>query len=296
MKQCYVPKNFSPAVYQLIAFIDTMIAGYQQQGLMLSVRQVYYQLVARGKIPNTEQSYKRTAGIINDARLAGLLDWDAIEDRNREIEIRSRWESGQSIINAAASSFHMDMWRNQEQRAFVIVEKAALAGVLDRTCREHDVPLLAARGYPSVTVVREMALQHFLPAIRRDQHVQVLHLGDHDPSGIDMTRDLRERLELFLGARAASCTLTRIALTMDQVEEKQPPPNPAKTTDSRFNGYMELYGDESWELDALEPVYLSNLVEEWLDKFIDRDNWKEREDQIEDIRARLTQAAEDFEE
>lgn len=295
-KQCYIPTRFNAKTLDLIEFLDKMIRQYQAAGYTLSVRQLYYQLVARGRVENTERSYKRVASIINDARLAGHLDWDAIEDRGRDVETRSHWDSGQDLLNGAAQGFHMDLWEGQENRVFVIVEKAALAGVLGGICREYDVPLLAARGYPSVSIMREMALAYIGRAIVAGHDVTVLHLGDHDPSGIDMTRDLEDRFNLFLGRHAGKMDLQRIALTMEQIEETNPPPNPAKTTDSRFQGYADIHGDESWELDALEPEYIVDLVRDRITEQIDSDAWEEREVEIETVRDKLLKVAEDFEE
>lgn len=295
VKQAYIDTRFSTKNAQLVRLLDKIIGEYQRAGYMLSVRQLYYQLVARDIVENTERSYKRVASIINDARLAGYLDWDAIEDRGRDIVKRAAWGSGKSVLRAAAEGFHMDMWDNQDTRVFVVVEKAALAGVLGGLCHTYDVPLLAARGYPSASIVREMALEHFMPAIDAGQDVVVLHCGDHDPSGIDMTRDLRERFELFLGAESYRLDLQRIALTMDQIDEKEPPPNPAKVTDSRFEEYARLHGDESWELDALEPAYLDDLVTTHVRGYIDDERWDERQEEIESIRTRITEIATNFE-
>lgn len=294
MRQAYKEINFNRATKALIETLDSLIGLYQRQGYTLSVRQLYYQLVARDLIENTERSYKRIASVINDARLAGHLDWDAIEDRNRDIVSRPAWNNGSEILQSAAQSFHMDMWDNQPNRVLVIVEKAALAGVLGPTCRKFDVPLLAARGYPSVSIVREMALEHIADAIDHGQFVTLFHMGDHDPSGIDMTRDLEDRFNLFLGERADSFSLHRIALTMDQIEEKRPPPNPAKTTDSRFLGYRKIHGDESWELDALEPNYIVDLITGHIEGQIDDDQWDRREQEIEAIRKKLVKVAKDF--
>ncbi len=296
MKQQYKEIEFAPKTQQLIQLINAIIRSYQAQGFTLSVRQIYYQLVARDVFPNTEQSYKRIANVINDGRMAGEIDWDAIEDRNRDIEVRGRWTSGSSIIKACANSFHMDMWDNQEHRVIVIVEKAALAGVLSGVCHKYDVPLLAARGYPSVSIVREMALTHIIDPIQKGQYVTVLHLGDHDPSGIDMTRDLQERFDTFIHPEVPlgddeMFTLERIALSMDQINEKRPPPNPAKTTDARFNGYLKMYGSKSWELDALEPSYLNNLVERQIEGYIDEDKWQKQEDRIAEVRKKLSSTA-----
>lgn len=297
MKQQYREINLRPDTLKLIEFLNSMIDDYMAQGFTLSVRQLYYQLVARAVIENTERSYKRVASIINDGRLAGLIDWDAIEDRGRDIVKRASWVSGSSILRSCADQYHMDMWENQPHRVFVIVEKAALAGVLEGVCHKLDVPLLAARGYPSVSVVRELALDHLESAIDSGQHPVVLHLGDHDPSGIDMTRDLEDRFQMFMPHYdlANDWTLERIALTMDQIDEHAPPPNPAKTTDSRFAEYRRNFGDESWELDALEPRMLVKLVTGHVEHYRDLDRWAFRQDEIEKVKRRLDKSAKQFE-
>lgn len=295
MKQAYKDIRFNRSTLELINFLDKLIGEYQAAGYTLSVRQLYYQLVARNVVPNTEQSYKRVASIINDARLAGMLDWDAVEDRNRDVQVRPRWSSGSDILMGCARQFHMDLWDSQDHRVFVIVEKAALAGILEPTCRQYDVPLLAARGYPSVSIVREMALDHVQAAINNGQRTLILHLGDHDPSGIDMTRDLEERFTLFLGGYTPEFELRRIALTRDQVDEQKPPPNPAKTTDSRYFSYRDEHGSESWELDALKPDYIVGLVRGEIEENIDFDAWDRRKTEIADVKTELGTVARDFE-
>lgn len=290
--EAYKDINFKSSSLRLIDTVNGIIDEYIAQGFRLTVRQLYYQLVARDVVANTLASYKNVASLVNDARVAGLVDWDAIEDRTREFLRRNRWESGGDLLEAAANQFHMDMWEGQESRCFVIIEKEALVGVLEPTCRQLDVPILAARGYPSGTVLREFALADIVPVINAgEQHVVVFHLGDHDPSGIDMTRDLTDRLSMFA---YQDVELVRLALTMQQVEERKPPPNPAKTTDSRFRQYMELYGTESWELDALPPTYLSELVGGEIAQRINMDTWKERQAEIEGIKKRMLKAAKTF--
>lgn len=282
--------NFADSTLALIDTMNEIIETYQAQGFVLTVRQLYYQLVARDIIENSQKSYKRVTSIANDARLAGLMDWDAIEDRTRAFVRRTRWANGKQILDAAASSFHVDMWQRQPRRVFVIIEKEALVGVLSPTCQKLDTPILAARGYPSCTVLRDFALEDILPTVD-DQDITILHLGDHDPSGIDMTRDLTDRVSLFC---RQSVELVRLALNMDQVEERQPPPNPAKTTDSRFQSYMDLYGSESWELDALPPEYLVELVEREITARIDDAQWEADERRVADVQRRIRKAAESF--
>lgn len=294
-KQFYKHFDFKPDTLDTVDEINKIVAEYQAQGFVLTVRQLYYQLVARGQIPNTVRSYKRITGITNDARLMGLIDWDAIEDRTREFLDRSHWGSGTEILEAIADQFYMDHWEDQSFRVFVIVEKEALAGVLQAVCHEYDMPLLAARGYPSCTVLRDFARSRMmLQTLAAGQTPVLLHLGDHDPSGIDMSRDLTERVALFAECSERKFEFHRIALNMAQVEAEQPPPNPAKSTDSRFADYVRQFGDESWELDALSPKYLTDLVRRHVRKYIDKNVWKARDAEIADIRERLTETAENF--
>ena len=282
--------NFADSTLILIDTMNDIIEKYLAQGFILTVRQLYYQLVARDIIENTQKSYKRVTSIANDARLAGMMDWDAIEDRTRSFVRRQRWGSGKQILDAAATSFHIDMWRRQPRRVFVIIEKEALVGVLSPTCQKLDVPILAARGYPSCTVLRDFANEDIIPTVD-EQDITVLHLGDHDPSGIDMTRDLTERISLFC---RQPVELVRLALTMEQVTERQPPPNPAKTTDSRFKQYRDQYGDESWELDALPPEYLVELVSSEIRSRIDDDQWEADERRVAEVQKRIRKVAEGF--
>lgn len=282
--------NFNNATLDLIETMNGIVTEYIKQGFRLTVRQLYYQLVARDVVPNTERSYKRITNTANDARVAGLMDWEAIEDRTRAFVRRQRWDSGAQILDSAARSYHMDMWTSQPVRVFCIIEKEALVGVLEPTCRELDVPVLAARGYPSATVLREFAQEDIIPSVD-GQDIVILHLGDHDPSGMDMTRDLTERLEMF---SRSNIELVRIALNMDQIRERNPPPNPAKTTDSRFQAYRDLFGDESWELDALPPAYLVGLVKDEIEARIDGDAWETRQEEVLDVRQRITKLAVGF--
>jgi len=272
--------------------INAIIEEYLDAGYTLTVRQLYYQLVARDIIPNNEKSYKQTTSIVNDARIAGLIDWDAIEDRTRSFEQRSRWTCPQDILRASAEQYHTDPWETQGSRVFLVVEKEALVGVFQRVCREYDVPLLAARGYPSASVVREFA-QKEIEFNNGSKDVVVLHFGDHDPSGIDMTRDLRERFEMF--GLGGDFTLKRMALNIDQVEELKPPPNPAKTTDARFVNYRKRFGPSSWELDALPPQVLSDMARDEILAHIEPKSWEKWKKGVDAARKKMLKFAEQFE-
>lgn len=285
-KTTYVKRRFSTSSQEIIEHADDIISTYQAQGLTLTLRQLYYRFIAGDLLPNTQRDYKRLGSIINDARLAGLIDWDAIEDRGRHLLAPSHWDSPGDIISSAASSYALDKWAGQDQRVEIWVEKEALIGVVERACEPLDVPCFACKGYVSQSEMWRASLR-FLRYRRNGWIPTIIHLGDHDPSGIDMTRDIRDRLSTF----GIDMEIERIALNMNQVEEYDPPPNPAKQTDSRASGYIEEYGYNSWELDALEPAVLNDLIQNAIREHLDQDLFDVMEELQEKQRETLEKAA-----
>lgn len=286
MKQAFIQQNFQRKTLAVIAQANEIIEEYQAQGFTLTLRQLYYQFVARDLIPNTKQSYDRIGSILNDARLAGLVDWEAIEDRTRNLAVQLRLENPRHGLELLRDHWYgIDMWANQPRRVEVWIEKEALAGVIAGVCDELDVPYFACRGYVSQSEQWRAYRRH--SSVADDQTTIILHLGDHDPSGIDMTRDNQDRLDLFHGYRESK--VERIALNMDQVEQYGPPPNFAKQTDSRFEAYAAEFGTESWELDALEPAVLVQLIRDHVARYCDEDLWAEKVAQREDDLALLTE-------
>ncbi len=281
----YIDKNFQEKSLWLIGHANQICQSYVAQGYDLTLRQLYYQFVARALIPNRQSEYKRLGSVINDARLAGMLDWDYIVDRTRNLEKLPHWSSPQDIVDQIARQFRMNMWDTQDFRPEVWIEKDALVGVIERVCKEYDVPYFSCRGYTSQSELWR-AGQRLINYNEEGYHPVIIHLGDHDPSGVDMTRDIYDRLELFLGFHN-TFEVRRIALNMDQITQYNPPPNPTKFTDSRSTGYVAQYGNSSWELDALDPPVLTGLIEDELATLIEPTAWDIRTSEIEDHRAHL---------
>jgi hypothetical protein len=286
-KICYTPKKFGEAALERIAICNAIIEEYEAQGFDLTLRQLYYQLVSRDVIANNVREYKNLGVLVNDARLAGLVDWNRIVDRVRNLRKLSAWSGPDEIIRSARSSFHINRWLTQEVYVEVWIEKNALIGVIEPICDELDLPYFACVGYTSQS---EMwgAAQRLQGAVRRGKIPIVLHLGDHDPSGMDMTRDIQDRLALFMstdlkkqGRLWRGIQVDRLALNWDQVEQYNPPPNPAKLTDSRAEAYIETYGGESWELDALDPATIAEIIRRAADGLINWDVWADVEAQEE---------------
>jgi len=280
---CYIEKNLRADSLTIIAQANEIVDEYAAQGFTLTLRQLYYQFVARGLIANHDRSYKRIGKIISDGRVAGLIDWDAIEDRTRWLRKNPAWDSPEEIVSSCAAQFNFDMWENQTHRPEVWIEKDALIGAIEGVCSELEVPHFSCRGYASQSELWR-AGRRLRGWNRAGQQPIIIHLGDHDPSGMDMTRDVLDRVSLFA---ETDVPVIRIALNMQQVEEFDPPANPAKLTDARAAGYIEEFGDESWELDALDPKTLSRLITTAVEKVRDDEAWEEMIEKRDDARATL---------
>jgi hypothetical protein len=269
--RCYVPKRFSEDALKTIARANQIIDQYHKQGYALTLRQLYYQFVARALIPNEQRAYDRLGALISDGRLAGLISWDAIEDRTRNLMGQTYWESPAQILKSAASGYKMDKWADQDWHPEVWVEKEALVGVISGVCGQLGVDYFACRGYNSQSE-QWRAGQRFRGYMLKGQRPIVFHLGDHDPSGLDMTRDNRDRLTLFAGTPV---TVVRLALNRPQIDQYHCPPNPAKVTDARFRDYEREHGAESWELDALPPDAIATLIKTAVLQIRDAQRWDE---------------------
>lgn len=266
----YTEWNPKQASLDLVYMANDIINEYDAAGYTLTLRQLYYQFVARDLIENTERSYKNLGSIITKARLAGLISWEAIEDRNRTHN--SFWydEDETSPVKDLPGFIRYDQWARQETYVEVWVEKEALGNVVERACKPLLVPHLSCKGYLSASEAWR-AGQRFAEKLAEGKQCRLIHLGDHDPSGIDMTRDNEDRIDLFTGFGGVE--ISRIALNMDQVQQYKPPTNPAKLKDSRAKEYIKKYGRSSWELDALEPSVLETLITNEVEQYIDRDLW-----------------------
>lgn len=292
MKRAFVDRVFRAGSVAIIDQANSIIEAYQEQGFTLTLRQLYYQFVSRDLIANKQSEYKRLGSIINDARLAGLIDWSAIEDRTRNVRNHAFWSDPANIIQAAAEGYAEDLWASQSCRVEVWIEKDALIGVVEPVCQRWRLPYFACRGYASQSELYS-AGERFKRQIRRGIEPVVLHLGDHDPSGLDMTRDNADRLDMFAGL---GVKVKRLALNWDQIEQYAPPPNPAKDTDSRSGPYMEQYGDSSWELDALEPTVIDALIEDEITQLVDQVAWDEAAAAEETNKGTLTTVSDRWEE
>lgn len=263
--------------------INQIIEEYLQEGYKLTVRQLFYQMVGRGLIENDQKEYRKISNLVVQGRMGGLIDFEAIEDRVRIPRLPYSCEDPADAIADTIATYRIDRQRGQEWYTEVWSEKDALSGLLYDVTRKYHVNLVINRGYSSCSAMYE-AYRRFANAIAsNNQRGQIIYLGDHDPSGKDMIRDIEDRLNEFGVGRFID--VIPVALTMEQIKEYTPPPYFAKIKDPRAKEYIEQYGDVAWEVDALTPQVLKKVLEDAITERMDWNLYRERLDQEqEDIK------------
>lgn len=291
MKQAYLePKNWHGKKQVVFEQIKKIVEEFQSQGYKMTLRQLYYQLVSRDIIANDQKEYAKLSTLLTEARMYGLIDWNFIEDRIRVPKINSEWDGIEDIVQSAIASYRLPRWNGQENYIEVWVEKDALSGVLLPITEKYHVNLMVNRGYSSASAMHDSALR-FIRKEKQGKKTFILYLGDHDPSGMDMVRDIQERMEIF----RSDVEVKRIALNMEQIETFNPPPNPAKITDPRADKYIAEFGSTSWELDALSPKDLNKLLDSEIQKLLDIEMYNQICRQEEKQKTELVRVSEEIE-
>jgi hypothetical protein len=277
----YEDRRFTAVARDVVETAERICDEYAAQGYNLTLRGLYYQFIRRDLFPesrrnaagtkNHQQNYKWLGDLVSDARISGLVDWNHIDDPTREAEGGDGgYGSPEQAIDIINDAYRITKWDGQEHYLEVWVEKEALVDIISRPASRWNVRYMACKGSPSTSAVWKAArrLRRFENEGRK---TEVIYLGDHDPTGLDISRDIQDRLAMF----RSSAQVDRIALNMDQITDDLPP-SPAKLSDSRAQGYIELYGDDTWELDAMEPAALDEMVENAILARLDRDLWDQR--------------------
>lgn len=302
----YIEKTFSVEHMEMLAHANRVIREFADMGYDLTLRQVYYQFVGHDLFPddrrwrreggrwvrdpngtkNAEPNYKWLGGILDDGRMAGVVDWNAIVDRTRKLGQNNHWDDPQDLLNWAAEGYGFDTWKDQPERVEVWVEKEAMQGVIARPASEWDVAWFCCRGYVSKSALWRAA-NRLRQHQQAGQDITIIYLGDHDPSGLDIDRVTGETVDIM----GVTVQLERIALNWDQVQQYNPPPNPTKLTDSRAKKYVPKYGYECWELDALDPRVLDELINEAIRRHCDEELLDAQRDQRDVDKARIQEIA-----
>jgi len=203
----------------------------------MTVRQVFYQLVARGAIEKTEAQYQQTViRLMTEMRLDGELRWDWVIDESRRSRVTQTFDSIEDALADTAKFYRRSALKQSDDYVEIWLEKDALAGSLWDVTSDYDVPLMVSRGIPSLTFLHGTA-QHIRQAASWGKLTYVYQFGDWDPSGVLIPKSIERRLnELCKRLDCPAPIVERVALTKKQ--------------------------GESVELDALPPRVLRDMVRE----------------------------------
>jgi hypothetical protein len=227
----------------------------------MTARQVFYQVVSQGVIDKTEQEYKQTVvRLLSNMRLDGEIPFGWIADNTRWMRKPRSYSSIEEALRSTAATYRRSLWRNQDAYVEIWLEKDALAGVVYEVTEPWDVPLMVVRGFSSLSFLYEAA-----QAIQaQDKPAFLYYLGDWDPSGVHIDKNIEKRLRQF--APDADITFERVAVTREQIETMQLPTRPTKKSDSRSKGFK----GNSVEVDAIPAQTLRDLVTKYIVQHIDK--------------------------
>jgi len=273
MRATYKDWRPSAGSLKILSYIEIILEEFADLGYSLTLRQLYYQLVGKDLIPNRVEEYNKLGNIVSRGRLAGYIDWSMIEDRTRPETTRPSWDDLADFLSTVKKSYHLYRWEYQPFYLEVWAEKDAVSNIIEPICGRYDVTYMANKGYSSQSALYDAFSRLASNYAEHDKRPVILYLGDHDPSGMDMTRDIEDRLNMFLNQEIThpsylGLQVVRIALNMDQIQAYNLPENPAKITDSRYQGYVAEHGESSWELDALNPEVLVRIVEDHIKQYL----------------------------
>lgn len=277
--------------------IPTALEILREYSSRITIRQLFYRLVSQGIIKNSENCYNTLIQQMITARRDGRIPFGAFEDRtrhSREGELPNlAWDKAEDIFknsvevyeNAeeialrqmknAYSSFDLPFWYNQPYYVEVWLEKEALANLFEPITQKYQVTCVPCKGYPSLSLLYDCSKR--LRTVPSNREIRILYFGDYDMRGLNIQQNIEKN---FLNDFGIEIEVIRYALTKEQIESYQLPPNPAKSTDTMARGWIETHGNVAWELDALEPHILENLVENAIKQQIDFNILTERNETI----------------
>jgi hypothetical protein len=274
----------------LIATVLTVLDDFP--GTM-STRQVFYQCVSRGVIPNQANEYDRVQRLLVDLRRNDEIEDDRIVDRTRSKHQRPGWNGLEDILADAKSQYRRNLWRDQRAHVMIALEKDALAGVFAEVVDEYGASLWTLRGFPSLALLFDWR-REILELNYEDKAVHIYYFGDFDPSGLQIEQTTKREL----ASEGAEFTWKRAGLLVEdfkrfeimRVEVKRDKPatearkakrgmpatkaREAKRGDPNARRFLEEFGDTAAELDALPPDELRQRIRTQIERHIHREEWE----------------------
>lgn len=242
------------------------IAEIVEANQPMTVRQVFYRLVAEGLIKKTETEYNASVvRLLLKLRRDGTIPYAWISDNTRWMRKPRTFNSLDEALDDVAASYRLDTWHTLPVYVEVWIEKDALAGVAAIETQPYDVPLMVARGFASESYLYSAAEQ----IVAAERPTYIYHFGDFDPSGVKAAKVIEKRLRSF--APDAEIHFERVAVTPEQIRSMRLPTRPTKreSASGRPNPHLRGFkGKADVDLDAMPPLELRRLVRECIERHI----------------------------
>jgi hypothetical protein len=245
----------------------------------MTLRQLFYRLLSAGKLTTAKKEYKRLGTVLTRLREAGAVPRNWLVDHTRSTLKPSSWSGLSDFAETVREAYRKDFWASLPHHVEVFVEKDAVAGTIQPVTEDYDVSLRVCRGYASVSFAGEIA--DFWRRIKKP--IFAYYLGDFDPSGFDIERDLHEKLSRYSGRECEYDPATasnfrfiwcRLGVTADDFGKHNLVRLPVKKKDKRAPGFISQYGTSCAEIDAIPPTELRRRVKEAIVQHIDDDEWQ----------------------
>ena len=242
------------------------MSAIAEEAQPITGRGVGYKLFTAGLIPSMATSdMARVYRLLKEARERELIPWDWIVDETRALERVATWNHPEQYVECVSRSYRRDFWNLQPVRVEVWSEKGTVRGVLDPVLDAYGVGFRVMHGFSGATTVHDVAEDD------DGRDLIVLYVGDYDPSGLCMSEhDLPNRLEKYDGDHVV---LKRIALCREHLTGLPSFPASDKKKDPRYRWFVDNYGTRCWELDALDPNTLRDIVREAIEAEIEPEAW-----------------------
>jgi hypothetical protein len=249
----------------------------------LSVRQIHYYLLddpplrnassnprMRCVYANDKDSYKDLSNLTTRARLCGEMAMEAIDDETRP---ESVWVVDGDVRDFASRQFDdflkgywRDLLQSQPHHIEVIVEKNTVLSIVKPVAMRYCLPITSGRGFSSLPPRHKM-YQRFKKSGK--SKLILLVVSDFDPDGEEICHSFARSMRDDFGIE--SIYPVKVALTQEQVKELRLPPQlEAKESSANYKRFVEKYGKDCFELEALKPKTLQKILQQHIDAVLDR--------------------------
>lgn len=254
-----------------------------------TVRGNMYMVVSSGWLPDTsDKSYNRIQRLLNRLRMNRTVPFEWVTDNVRATIKPSSWSGLADFTETVRDAYRKDFWHYLPEYIEVIVEKDAVAGRVQSVTEEYDVRLHPIRGYNSTSFAWEIARYWK----RIEKPITVYYIGDHDPSGRDLERDIREKAFELSGKEV---TWKRLAVEPEHFERFNIIPLEPKALDKRTPGFIRQYGKRCAEVEGVPANDLRQMLTDAIVSHIPAAEWKKLQrienlerQQFQEVMARLS--------